>query len=123
MKLSPEIYTTKIHESKRFYCDYLGFTPKFETEGFIILQHKLNPAYELLFCVPESPFVHEIFRPPFSGKGIIFQIEVDNILDEYKRLLKMNIPMIVDLIEEPINGKHFTILDPNGVYVDIVQFT
>lgn len=72
MKLAPEIYTDKIIESKRFYCDYLGFRIKQEMEGFIVLGHKSDPAYEILLCVNNSPFVNEIFRPKFHGQGLIF---------------------------------------------------
>lgn len=46
-------------------------------EGFVVLQHAEQPEYELLFCEPESSFVHDIFHPEFQGKGILLQIEVE----------------------------------------------
>ena len=121
MRFATEIYTDKVLESKAFYCDTFNFKVKYEIDGFVIIQHKENPAYELLFCIPNSPFVNKIFRPKFYGKGMIFQIEVNNIQTEYDRIKKINIPIILDLIDEPFNGKHFTITDPNGIYIDIVQ--
>lgn len=121
MHLATEIYTRKINESKKFYCNNFNFRVKYEIEGYVIIQHQGNTAYELLFCVPNSPFVNKIFRPEFKGKGMIFQMEVTNVKSEYDRIRKLNIPIIIELINEPVNGKHFTISDPNGIYIDIVQ--
>lgn len=123
MKLAPEIYTDKIIESKKFYCDYLGFRIKQEMEGFIVLEHKNDPAYEILFCIPNSLFVNEIFRPKFQGQGLIFQMTVDNVDAEYRKIRVLPIEIVLDLVEEPVNGRHFTIKDPNGILIDIVQFT
>lgn len=121
MRFAIEIYTDSVSESQAFYCDTFNFKVKYEIDGFVIIQHKENPAYELLFCIPNSPFVNEIFRQKFYGKGMIFQMEVNNIQMEYDRIKNLNIPITLDLTDEPVNGKHFTITDPNGIYIDIVQ--
>lgn len=120
MRFAPEVYTPKVEESKAFYCSHLGFKVKVELEGFVVLQHAKDTAYEILFCAPDSPYVDPIFHPTFSGQGLIFQIEVDDVEAEYKRL-KDKIPIALALINEEVNGKHFTIKDPNGILIDIVQ--
>ena len=122
MKWSTEIYTSKVIASKDFYCKYFDFKIKLEVEGFVVLQHKNHPEYELLFCVPNSPFVNELFHPEFQGKGVLFQVEVKNVEEEYKKLKDLGIEIKLPLVEEPVNGKHFTVVDPNGIPVDIVEF-
>lgn len=122
MKWSTEIFTTKIDESKEFYCKYFGFAVKFELEGFVILQHLKHPAFELLFCVPDLPFNHELFHPAFQGQGVLFQMEVDDVATEYERIKKLGLPIRIPLVDEPVNGKHFTVVDPNNIPVDIVEF-
>jgi catechol 2,3-dioxygenase-like lactoylglutathione lyase family enzyme len=122
VKLSTEIYTRKVFESRDFYVNNLNFRVKTEFDGFVVIQHKTNPAYELMFCEPDSPFVNEIFHPEFSGKGIIFQMEVDDVSAEYTRIRKLNIPIVLNLVSEPVNGRHFTIRDPNNILIDIVEF-
>ncbi len=122
MKWSTEIYTSKVEESKAFYCKYFDFKIKFEIEGFVVLQHKDQPVYELLFCIPNSEFVDKIFHPEFQGKGILFQMEVKDAEQEYSKMKEMGIEIKLPLIEEPINGKHFTVVDPNGILVDVVEF-
>lgn len=122
MKWSTEIFTTEIEATKEFYCKYFGFSVKFELEGFIILQHKKQPAYELLFCVPNLPFNHELFHPAFQGQGVLFQMEVDNVEAEYERIKNLGLPIRIPLVNEPVNGKHFTVVDPNNIPIDIVEF-
>lgn len=122
MKWSTEIYTSKVIESKDFYCKYFDFEVKMEVDGFVVLQHKIHRTFELLFCIPNSPFVNELFHPEFQGKGVLFQLEVEDVEKEYKKLKDLGIEIRLPLVEEPINGKHFTVLDPSGILVDIVEF-
>ncbi len=122
MKLSTEIYTSKVLESKAFYIEHLGFELKLEQEGFVVLKHRDNPEYELMFCVPHSPFVHPIFHPEFQGNGVLFQFEVDNVEQEYQRVQASDLPIAVELVNEEVNGYHFTLVDPNGILIDIVTY-
>ena len=121
MRLATEIYTQKVRESKEFYCQHFNFKVKFEMSGYVIIQHREHTAYELLFCVPNSPFVNKIFQAEFHSKGMIFQMEVENVVSEYERIRQSDIPVIIGLVSEPVNGEHFTIIDPNGIYIDIVE--
>jgi len=123
MKLSFEIYTPYVLECKTFYMQHFDFEVKMEIEGFVILKHKKNSDYELLFCIPHSPFVNPIFHPEFNGQGAILQMEVENVEAEFRRIKKRNIPIKVPLVNEPVNGYHFTIQDPSGLLIDIVQYT
>ncbi|HCT52000.1 MAG TPA: glyoxalase [Balneola sp.] len=121
MKLSFEIYTSKVIECKAFYTLNFDFQVTLELDGFVKLEHKNNSHYELLFCVPHSPFVHPIFHPEFNGQGAILQMEVKNVKAELQRLKKRNIPIVVPLVNEPVNGLHFAVKDPSGLLIDIVQ--
>jgi catechol 2,3-dioxygenase-like lactoylglutathione lyase family enzyme len=122
MKLSFEIYTSKVLECKEFYTKHFNFEVKLEIEGFVILQYRINSHYELMFCVPNSPFVNPLFHPEFNGQGAIIQMEVDNVKAEYDRIKKLKVPIKISLVDEPVNGHHFTIQDPCGLLIDIVQY-
>lgn len=123
MKLSFEIYTSKVHECKAFYTQHFDFAVKLEIEGFVVLEHKRSPNYELLFCIPNSPFVNPIFHPEFNGQGAILQMEVKDVEAEFQRTKNRGIPIKVPLVNEQVNGHHFTIQDPSGLLIDIVQYT
>lgn len=122
MIFTPEIYTYKVLESQRFYTEYLGFNVKQATEGYVLLQHNEKRDYQLIFCVPDSPFIDPIYRHEFKGKGVLFQIEVPDVKTEYERIKRLKIPIALELIQEEFNGTHFTIIDPNGIFIDFVTF-
>ncbi|MCT8339730.1 VOC family protein [Flavobacteriaceae bacterium TK19130] len=122
MRLSTEIYTSKVDECKDFYLKYFDFKVKSRAEGFVVLQNRTNPEYELMFCVTNSPFVNAIFHLEYNNKGVILQFEVDNVINEYHRIKSLGIPILIELVEEPINGNHFTISDPSGLLIDIVSY-
>lgn len=91
-------------------------------EGFAVLVHKLDPACVLYICEADSEAVDKIFRPAFQGQGLIFQIEVDDVDTMYALMKKHNVTIALEMIEDPGNGRHFTVKDPNGILIDIVQF-
>lgn len=80
-------------------------------EGFAVLRHCDSPEYELMFCVLNSPFVHTIFHPEFQGKGVLFQLEVENVNCEYERAHSSELPIVLHLVDEEVNGRHFTVID------------
>ena len=123
MKWSTEVYTSKVEESVAFYCRFFDFDVKQEMEGFAVLQHRKQAEYELIFCVPDSPFVDPLFHPEFQGKGILFQMEVDDVDAHYQSLKQQGIEIRLPMKEEAVNGKHFTVVDPNNIPIDVVQFT
>ncbi len=122
MRISTEIYTSDVDACERFYVSHFGFRVKSQAEGFVVLQHIQHPEYELLFCQPNSPFVHPVFHPEFDGKGVIIQFEVENVEQEYKRIKDSGIDIVVELTKEEINGHHFTIKAPGGLLIDIVHY-
>lgn len=121
MKLTPEIYTKLVNESADFYCQHLGFEVKSKFPGFITLKHSVSPEFEIMFCEPNSEFVDKIFWPEYEGKGLIFQLETTNIDKLYKDLKQKNVQIALELVQEEFNGKHFTVKDPNGILIDIVE--
>ncbi|TGL64873.1 VOC family protein [Leptospira sarikeiensis] len=122
MKFSPEIYTSKLEESKEFYTRNLGFEIVKELEGYIVLSHPKYPEYEIQFCIPNSPFVKPIFHPEFRGPGLLFQFEVEDVEIEWRKFSDQKGEIVLELCSEPVNGKHFTLMDPNGILIDLVEF-
>lgn len=122
MKLNAGIITTKLQETKQFYLQTLNFTVKFENEWFILLQTP-DGNDQLAIMQPDHPSQQKIFQPAFSGKGIFLTIEVDDVNAEYERIKKSGTPIEVELRNEPWGDRHFAIVDPNGIGVDIVKYT
>lgn len=122
MKLNAGIITEKLKETKTFYTQVLNFDVTFENEWFVLL-HTPNKQDEIGFLLPNHTTQKPIFQSPFSGKEVFITIQVNNVDAEYQRIKKLKIPIEVDLRDEPWGDRHFAIVDPNGIGVDIVTYT
>lgn len=122
MKLNAGIVTSKLTASKDFYSKVLNFGVTFENE-FFILMHTPGHQAEIAFLLPDHPSQQPLFQKPFPGKGMFLTIEVANVDEEYKRIKALNVPIEIPLRDEPWGDRHFAIVDPNGIGIDIVTYT
>lgn len=122
MKMNAGIITPKLSETKEFYTIVLGFTVKFENEWFVLLQ---TPDGEdmISFLQPGHPSQQPVFQSGFPGKGVYLTIEVEDVDEVYAQIKKKVIPIEVELRNEAWGDRHFAIIDPNGIGVDIVKYT
>lgn len=122
MKLNAGIITEKLAETKEFYSKVLDFGVTFENE-FYLLMHTPNRQAELSFLLPNHPTQKPIFQTPFAGKGMYLTIEVDNVDVVYKKMNELGVKIEIDIRNEPWGDRHFAIIDPNGIGIDIVTYT
>lgn len=122
MKLNAGIITEKLEETKDFYTNILDFGITFENE-FYLLMHTPNKSAEISFLQPHHLSQQPIFQPPFNGKGVYLTIEVENVDEVYEKLKRKNVEIEIELRNEPWGDRHFAIVDPNGIGIDIVTHT
>ena len=122
MKLNAGIITNKLQETKKFYTKVLGFGVAFENE-FYLLMHTPDKSAEISFLMPDHPSQKPIFQTPFNGKGVYLTIEVTNVDEVYKEIASKDIAIEVEIRDEPWGDRHFAVVDPNGIGIDIVTFT
>ncbi|SKB26725.1 Uncharacterized conserved protein PhnB, glyoxalase superfamily [Parapedobacter luteus] len=122
MKLNAGIITEKLAESKAFYTETLGFGVTFESEFYLLL-HTPGHTAEISFLLPDHPSQQPLFQPAFGGQGIYLTIEVEDVDELYEAVKAKGVPVAIDLRDEPWGDRHFAIVDPNGVGVDIVTYS
>jgi catechol 2,3-dioxygenase-like lactoylglutathione lyase family enzyme len=122
MKLNAGIVTSKLKESKEFYQTVLGFKVVFEND-FYLLMSTQSGNDQLSFLLPNHESQQSLFQSAFTGKGVYLTIEVNNADSEYSRIKKLSIPIAIDLRSEPWGDRHFAIVDPNGIGIDIVTYS
>lgn len=121
MKLNAGIITDKFEETKAFYLKYLDFGVTFENEFYLLL-HTLNHQAELSFLKPNHPSQNSIFHAPFEGRGVYLTIELEDVDELYERLKSTDVKIVLNIKDEPWGDRHFTIVDPNGVNIDLVRY-
>lgn len=120
MKLNAGVITNKLAENKKFYTEVLGFGITFEND-FYLLMHTPNQKFELSFLLPEHNSQQPIFHKAFNGDGMYLTIEVEDV-DSLYNSIKEKTEIKVELRDEPWGDRHFAIVDPNGVKIDIVKY-
>jgi catechol 2,3-dioxygenase-like lactoylglutathione lyase family enzyme len=122
MKMNAGIVTHKLAESKTFYIKTLNFGVSFENEFYLLL-HTPDQQTQLSFLLPDHPSQQPLFQQAFAGKGMYLTIEVPDVDAEYKRIKALQVPIAIELRSEPWGDRHFAIVDPNGIGLDIVTYT
>ena len=128
-KMVPEITVTNFEKSFFFYTKVLGFkvVHKRENPKFVYLD--LNDAQIMLEEYHEQGWYTADLKTPF-GRGLNFQIEVDNLDRVHESVLKNGINLFRPLKETwytVANGKkegqrEFLIQDPDGYLLRFSQY-
>jgi len=120
VKLWTGIVTDKVQQSKDFYTHLFGFGVIYEGEGGWVVLLALGNS-ELGFMKPDQPSQAAIFRPAFDGRGVWIAVNVEDAQAQYERIQTLGVPIEADLRDEPWGDRHFVVVDPNGIGVDVVQ--
>lgn len=120
MKFWSGVVTKKVQESKEFYVRLFGCEVLYEGEGgwFVLLQ--LGDS-ELGFMKPDLPSQPSVYRPAFQGQGMWVAVDVEDVDAEYTRIKSLGVPIEAELRDEPWGDRHFVIVDPSGIGIDVVQ--
>ncbi|MFQ4139242.1 VOC family protein [Nodosilinea sp. PGN35] len=118
MKLWSGIITEKLEASKAFYSRLFNCEVIYDSDWFVLL--RLGQS-ELGFMLPNLEAQAPIFRSPFLDQGVWITIDVKDANAEYQRIAAMEVPIELELRDEPWGDRHFIVIDPNGIGVDIVQ--
>jgi catechol 2,3-dioxygenase-like lactoylglutathione lyase family enzyme len=120
MKFNTGIITSRLDETKKFYTTIFGWKVDFENEFYLLLG--TEDGSQISFLLPRHPSQQSLFQPEFNGKGIYLTIEVSDVDAEYERIKSLGIPIEIELRNEPWGDRHFAVVDPNGIGVDILTY-
>ncbi|UFT98429.1 VOC family protein [Radiobacillus kanasensis] len=114
----PVIMTDNIERTGAFYKQYFGFSVLFEADWYVSLK-KENTGDELAILNA----THETIPTSFGKlvQGLILNFEVDDVDQWYQILIKeKQLPLHLDIRDEPFGQRHFITSDPNGVLIDVI---
>lgn len=122
MKMNAGIVTPHLSETKKFYTEILGFGISFEND-FYLLMHAPGKTAELSFLLPNHESQQPLFHKAFAGSGMYLTIEVNDVDALYEQIKKKGVPIKIILRDEPWGDRHFAIVDPNGIAIDLVKYS
>ena len=115
----PVYIVENIIEAKTFYTKHFGFSAAFENEWYLHLVSE--SGIQLGFLLPNQPTQPDIFHKLYNGSGVIFSLEVANVDSVYSEAKEKSLHIALELRSEEWGQRHFSVKDPNGIYLDIVQ--
>lgn len=120
MKIWTGIISARVAESRAFYSRVFDAQTLYQGDDDWIVLLQIGES-ELAFMQPGLENQGPMFRSCFDGKGIWLTFEVADAAAEQARLQALGIPIAQTLRDEPWGDRHFVVMDPNGVALDLVQ--
>ena len=114
----PVIMTGKVAATADFWEQNFRFAPTFTSDWYVHLQSIEDESVNLAILDGD----HETIPPSGRGKtaGLILNFEVEDVDAEYARARAADLPILLELRDEPFGQRHFITADPNGVLIDVI---
>ena len=119
-RLVPVVSTEKLSESSNFYTKYLNFQILFANDWYVLLE-SADKKLQIAFVMPNHESQPPIFQSKFEGNGIFYTVEIENADQEFDRLKNAGVKISLSVRDEPWGERHFAIIDPNGIVINISQ--
>ncbi len=116
--LFPTFATDVLFASRDFYVG-LGFEVIHDGCGHVHLAWPGEPSVQIRFMQRGLEEQAPVFQTRFRGGGVFLGLEVEDIDFVFDRLQAQGHRIVAPLASEPCGRRHFGILDPNGVPIDI----
>jgi catechol 2,3-dioxygenase-like lactoylglutathione lyase family enzyme len=116
----PVVVTERVRECRDFYRDWFGFEVAFEADWFVLMQSGGERPVSLAFMrtdhpsSPPSPAAHR-------GDGSFLTLQVADAAAEHERVVAAGLQCDLALTEEPWGQRRFGVVDPAGMWVDVVE--
>lgn len=114
----PVIMTDAVAVTARFYVDHFRFAPAFESDWYVHLQSREDPAVNIAVLDGQHETV------PAAGRGhvagLLINFEVEDVDAEFARAEATGLPILLPLRDEPFGQRHFITRDPSGVLIDVI---
>ena len=111
-RITPDIYSKRIEESKRFYVDFIGLKLAMDLGWILTFVSESNPTAQINILRTNEPEV--------NNSNVLISIESSKVDELYSTALEENMEIIYPLQTEDWGVKRFFIRDPNGITVNIL---
>lgn len=113
----PVLMTDDVAASARYFVDAFEFETVFDSDWYVSLR---RDSWELAFLDATHETIPDGYRTPATG--MLLNIEVDDADGEYARLTaRADTEIALPLRSEDFGQRHFIVVAPGGVLVDVIQ--
>jgi catechol 2,3-dioxygenase-like lactoylglutathione lyase family enzyme len=115
----PVLACSNVAKSKEFYERLFGLQALFSSDWYAHLAHPDDKRVELALVAKD----HETIPLPgrTAAAGLLINFEVDDVDQEYERLVEAGSEMLLPIRDEAFGQRHFILHAPDGVLIDVIQ--
>jgi catechol 2,3-dioxygenase-like lactoylglutathione lyase family enzyme len=106
--------------SRDFYRTLVGLVPVWENDWFVLLQAPDRPEVQLAFVRPDHDSVPQAFRSA-KPAGVVITLEVPDATAARLVARAAGVEIARELRDEEFGQRHFMVVDPDGLLVDVVE--
>lgn len=115
----PVITTADVPGTAAFYSRHFGFKPRFSSDWYVHLEHPERDWANLAILDHRHSSIPEGFGKVTAG--VLINFEVEDVDAEHARLRKEGVRVVLPLRDEAFGQRHFIMVDPNGLLIDVIQ--
>ena len=122
MKLTqyyPVLMVEDVAEISTFYQTHFNFRSLFDSDWYVHLQSNDDENVNLAILQGDHETIPVVARGRASGMLLNFEVEDVDAL--YQNLKSLDLPMLLELRDEPFGQRHFITRDPSGVLIDVIK--
>ena len=108
--------------SAAFATEHLGFTEAMAADGFVSLERE-DAGFNLIFLRTGLPSFKPEALAGHDADGLLVAFVVDDVDAEYERLQREGVAITTPIETEEWGERYFQVTDPNGVVIQLVQWT
>jgi catechol 2,3-dioxygenase-like lactoylglutathione lyase family enzyme len=116
----PFVVTDELAECRDFYERWFGFAVIFEADWMVLMRGGGTRPTTLAFMHSGHPSTPPA-PAPHHGDGMFLTFQVADAAAEYERVTGAGLACDLPLTEEPWGQRRFGIVDPAGMWVDVVE--
>lgn len=116
--LYPIVTTPMVRECREFYVSALDARVLFETDWYVQLSME---DFEIGFLQPNPPVRLPMFLHASPSRGLCLVLEIDNVRQLAEQFQAKGITLLAAVEEYPGGEVGFSVIDPAGVVLNIVE--
>lgn len=117
----PVVFVNDLQDTARFYTRTLGLDVLFESDFFLLLALPGRDHGAIAFVLEDHPTTPPSGPAVTPGSSSFLTLQVADAAGAFDEIAAEGVAIEYPLLDEPWGQRRFGVLDPNGLYIDIVE--
>lgn len=117
----PVVFVHDLTTTTEFYVRTLGLDVLFESDFFVLFALPGEPRGAIGFVLEDHPTAPPEGPAVTPGASAFLTLQVADAAEAHEQLARSGTTITYQLRDEPWGQRRFGLLDPNGLYVDVVE--